>query len=31
VVLVDVSWGAFVTAISSTLGLIIANWIALKI
>jgi uncharacterized membrane protein len=27
VVIVDVSWGTFVTALSSTLGLIIANWI----
>ena len=31
VVLVDVSWGSFVTAVSSTLGLIIANWIVPKI
>ena len=31
VVFVDVSWGAFVTAISSTLGLMIANWIAPRI
>ena len=31
VVLVDVSWGTFVTAVSSTLGLIIANWIVPKI
>ena len=31
VVLVDVSWGTFVTAVSSTLGLIIANWIMPKI
>jgi uncharacterized membrane protein len=30
-VIVDVSWGTFVTAVSSTLGLIIANWIAPKI
>lgn len=28
VVIVDVTWGAFVTAVSSTLGLLIANWIA---
>jgi uncharacterized membrane protein len=31
VVMVDVSWGTFVTAISSTLGLMIANWIVPKI
>jgi uncharacterized membrane protein len=31
VVMVDVSWGTFVTASSSTLGLLIANWIAPKI
>ena len=31
VVLVDVSWGTFVTAVSSTLGLIIANWVVPKI
>ena len=31
VVVVDVSWGAFVTAVSSTLGLLIANWIEAKI
>jgi uncharacterized membrane protein len=31
VVVVDISWGAFVTAVSSTLGLMIANWIAPKI
>ena len=31
VVMVDVSWGTFVTAVSSTLGLIIANWIVPKI
>jgi uncharacterized membrane protein len=28
VVFVDIAWGAFVTAISSTLGLLIANWLA---
>jgi len=28
VVAVDVCWGAFVTAVSSTLGLLIANWLA---
>lgn len=27
VVLVDVAWGTFVTAISSTAGLLIANWL----
>ena len=31
VVMVDVSWGTFVTAASSTIGLMIANWIAPKI
>jgi uncharacterized membrane protein len=31
VVMVDVSWGTFVTAVSSTLGLIVANWIVPKI
>ena len=31
VVMVDVSWGTFVTAVSSTLGLLIANWIEPKI
>jgi uncharacterized membrane protein len=31
VVIVDVSWGTFVTAVSSTLGLIIANWMVPKI
>ncbi len=31
VVFVDVSWGCFVTAVSSTLGLIITNWIVPKI
>jgi uncharacterized membrane protein len=30
VVMVDVGWGTFVTAISATLGLLIANWIAPK-
>jgi uncharacterized membrane protein len=28
VAIVDVTWGAFVTAASSTAGLLIANWIA---
>lgn len=31
VVMVDVSWGVFVTAVSSTLGLMIANWITPRI
>jgi uncharacterized membrane protein len=31
VVMVDVSWGTLVTALSSTLGLMIANWIAPEI
>jgi uncharacterized membrane protein len=31
VALVDVSWGSFVTAVSSTLGLAIADWIAPKV
>ena len=31
VVIVDVTWGSFVTAISSTLGLLIANWIAARV
>ena len=31
VVMVDVSWGTFVTAVSSTAGLLIANWIAPKV
>jgi uncharacterized membrane protein len=30
VVVVDVSWGTFVTALSSTAGLLIANWIVPK-
>ena len=28
VAIVDVSWGSFVTAISSTAGLLVANWLA---
>jgi hypothetical protein len=28
VAIVDVSWGAFVTAVSSTAGLLVANWVA---
>jgi uncharacterized membrane protein len=31
VVLVDVAWGTFVTAVSSTLGLMITNWLAPRI
>ncbi|CAN5213837.1 DUF2177 family protein [soil metagenome] len=31
VVLVDVAWGTFVTAVSSTLGLLIANWLSPRI
>jgi uncharacterized membrane protein len=27
VVIMDVTWGSFITAVSSTLGLMIANWI----
>jgi uncharacterized membrane protein len=30
VVIVDVSWGTFVTAVSSTAGLLIANWLTPK-
>ena len=29
--IVDVSWGSFVTALSSTAGLLIANWLAPKV
>jgi uncharacterized membrane protein len=31
VVIMDVAWGSFVSAMSSTLGLTIANWIAPRI
>ena len=31
VVIVDVAWGSFVTAVSSTAGLLIANWLAPKV
>ena len=31
VVLVDVSWGTFVTAASSTLGLLVADWLAPRV
>lgn len=31
VVIVDIAWGAFVTAVASTLGLLIANWLAPRV
>jgi uncharacterized membrane protein len=31
VAIIDVSWGSFVTAVSSTLGLVVANWIVPRI
>jgi uncharacterized membrane protein len=31
VVLVDVSWGTFVTALTSTIGLMIANWVGPRV
>jgi uncharacterized membrane protein len=31
VVMVDVSWGAFVTAVASTLGLLITDWLLPKV
>ena len=31
VVVVDIAWGTFVTALASTLGLLIANWIAPRV
>ena len=31
VVVMDVSWGSFVTAVSSTAGLLIANWLTPKV
>jgi uncharacterized membrane protein len=31
VVVVDVSWGSFVTAVASTAGLFVANWVAPKL
>ena len=31
VVAVDISWGAFVTAVSATAGLLVANWLVPKI
>ena len=30
VVVVDIAWGSFVTAVSSTAGLLVANWVAAK-
>jgi uncharacterized membrane protein len=30
VVVVDVAWGSFVTAVSSTAGLLVANWVGIK-
>ncbi|MBB5048729.1 putative membrane protein [Rhodopseudomonas rhenobacensis] len=31
VVALDISWGAFMTAVSATLGLLITNWLAPKL
>lgn len=31
VVIVDITWGTFVTAVASTLGLLIANWIVPRV
>jgi uncharacterized membrane protein len=31
VVVVDITWGTFVTAVASTIGLLIANWIAPRV
>jgi uncharacterized membrane protein len=31
VVIMDVAWGSFVTAVSSTLGLLVANWLAPRV
>jgi uncharacterized membrane protein len=31
VAVVDVSWGSFVTAVSSTAGLLVANWLTPEI
>jgi uncharacterized membrane protein len=31
VVMIDVTWGSFVTAVSSALGLMIANWVTPRI
>lgn len=30
VVVVDIAWGTFVTAVASTAGLLVANWLAAK-
>jgi uncharacterized membrane protein len=30
VAIVDITWGAFVTAVSSTAGLLVANWVVPK-
>ena len=30
VVVVDIAWGAFVTAVSATAGLLVANWLVPK-
>jgi hypothetical protein len=30
-IVVDVSWGSFVTAISATAGLLVANWVAPRV
>ena len=30
-VVVDIAWGAFVTAVSATAGLLVANWVAPKV
>ena len=31
VVVIDISWGAFVTAVSSTAGLLVANWLVPRV
>lgn len=31
VVIVDIAWGTFVTAVASTLGLLITNWLAPRV
>lgn len=31
VVVVDIAWGTFMTAVASTLGLLLANWIETKV
>ena len=31
VVMLDIAWGTFVTAVSATLGLMLANWVGSKI